>query len=295
MIGRLFSFLAVLGVAVAQNQCTSLASLVHETTGAPSGLAIPDCSYIQANSATICNSLGAWDIINANTCYLKGPGYGCTIVNGQFSTSETFYCQVGPAPTSTSTFSPMATSTTTPSSSVSPSVSQQATLTPTASGSPSASQQATLTPSASGSPSVSSQPSPSGSASSSLSVSPQSTQTSSLSSLSSSTSTLTTTPSTTPTMTPFPSMNQTVVFVYTTVKDTSIGTGQAAAIGLSAIFGFCLLGACGYMIRKRPAEGMVVIERQVTIAERRPSKVAERRASKVAEPTTPKVVIRTVV
>ena len=86
-------------------------------------------------------------------------------------------------------------------------------------------------------------------------------------------------------MTPFPSMNQTIVFVYTTVKDTSIGTGQAAAIGLSAIFGFCLLAACGHMIRKRPTEE--IIKRTVT--------VIERRSSKVAEPTTPKVVIRTLV
>ena len=285
MIGRLFTFLAVLGVAAAQNQCTSFASLVRSTTGAPPGLAIPDCSYIQANSATICNSFATWDIANADTCYLKGPGYGCTIVNGQFSTTETFYCQIGPASTSTSTFSPMATSTTSPSPSASASVSPQTTGTPSPSASASVSPQTTGTPSPSASASVSPQTTSSGSASPLPSISPLPTQTSSPSSLSTATSTLTSTPSTTPTMTPFPSMNQTIVFVYTTVKDTSIGTGQAAAIGLSAIFGICLLAACGHMIRKRPTEE--IIKRTVT--------VIERRSSKVAEPTTPKVVIRTVV
>lgn len=292
MIGRLFTFLAVLGVAAAQNQCTSFASLVRSTTGAPPGLAIPECSYIQANSATICSSLATWDIVNADTCYLKGPGYGCTIVNGQFSTTETFYCQIGPASTSTSTFSPMATFTTSASPSASASISSQATTTPTPSTSASVSTQATTTSTPSASASVS--PTPSTSAS----VSPQATSSSSASSLPSispqptRTSTLTATPSTTPTMTPFPSMNHTIVFVYTTVKDTSIGTGQAAAIGLSAIFGLCLLAACGHMIRKRPTED--IIKRTVTIIERR-SSTTERRPSKVAEPTTPKVVIRTVV
>jgi hypothetical protein len=94
-------------------------------------------------------------------------------------------------------------------------------------------------------------------------------------------------------------MNQTIVLVYTTVKDTSIGAGQAAAIGLSAIFGFCLLAACGHMIRKRPTEE--IIKRTILVTERRPSTIerrsstTERRPSKVAEPSTPKVVIRTVV
>jgi len=60
---RLLSLAALAGIAVGQGACTSFGTLVHGTTGAPQGLGTPDCSYIQANAAAICNTLGAWDIV----------------------------------------------------------------------------------------------------------------------------------------------------------------------------------------------------------------------------------------
>ena len=72
MLVRLAALLSIFAFSNAQNQCTSLGSLVHVTTGAPSGLAIPDCSYITANAPAICNTMTAWEIVNAtDTEYLK--------------------------------------------------------------------------------------------------------------------------------------------------------------------------------------------------------------------------------
>ena len=87
---RLLSLTALAALASAQGSCTSLATLVHGTTGAPQGLGTPDCSYIQANAAAICNTLGSWDIINGDACQMRGPGYGCQFSNAVFSTQETF-------------------------------------------------------------------------------------------------------------------------------------------------------------------------------------------------------------
>ena len=118
MIARLTGLLALLAATVsAQNQCTSVTSVIKGNSASPpAGLLIPDCSYVTTNVAAICNTLGVWDIVNTNTCYLKGPGYGCVIVNGQFSTTDTFYCNVAAAPSTTST----ATATMTPSNSPTP-------------------------------------------------------------------------------------------------------------------------------------------------------------------------------
>jgi hypothetical protein len=64
-----------------------------------------------------------------------------------------------------------------------------------------------------------------------------------------------------------------------TTTDTSIGKGQAAAIGFSAIFGFVVLcGCCGFIFfRKRPTKSDEIV-RQVTIAERRKSALEIRTA-----------------
>jgi len=110
----IFSLFAV----VAASGCTSLSSIVEgDSSSPPPGLGVPDCAYVTANAATICNIMGAWDIANSDTCYLKGPGYGCSINAGQFSTTVTLYCQLGPsgppATTATATASATATATTT--------------------------------------------------------------------------------------------------------------------------------------------------------------------------------------
>ena len=81
---RVLSLAALMAIAAAQGSCTSFASLVHGTTGAPPGLGTPDCSYIQANAAAICNTLGSWDIVNGNACQMRGPGYGCQFSNAVF-------------------------------------------------------------------------------------------------------------------------------------------------------------------------------------------------------------------
>jgi hypothetical protein len=59
-----------------------------------------------------------------------------------------------------------------------------------------------------------------------------------------------------------------VTFVYITTN--TITQGGAAAIGLSAIFGFCILAGCCAMVlrRRRPASEIL---KQVTVVERRKS------------------------
>jgi len=94
------------------------------TNSPPSGLGIPDCAYLTANSAAICNTMAAWDIANSDTCYLKGPGYGCTINSGQFSTTVAIYCKLGPA-------APLGTATASASASATDSASSTQTGTPT--------------------------------------------------------------------------------------------------------------------------------------------------------------------
>ena len=59
--------------------------------------------------------------------------------------------------------------------------------------------------------------------------------------------------------------------------------GVAAAIGLSSVFGFCILfaclGGCIVFLRRTPPPSVI---------ERRASAVAERRPSLVKDPKTPK-------
>lgn len=113
---RLVSIFSFVAAAAAQS-CTSLSSVVQGNTNSPpAGLGIPGCAYVTANSAAICNTMAAWDIANSDTCYLKGPGYGCTINSGQFSTTVALYCQLGPAaPVGTATASASGSATNTPS------------------------------------------------------------------------------------------------------------------------------------------------------------------------------------
>jgi len=115
-MARLVSIFSLVAVATASS-CTSLSSVIEGNTNSPpSGLGIPDCAYVTANSAAICNTMAAWDIANSDTCYLKGPGYGCTINAGQFSTTVALYCQLGPAaPAGTATASASGSATNTPS------------------------------------------------------------------------------------------------------------------------------------------------------------------------------------
>ena len=222
--------------ASAQNQCTSLASLVHGTSGAPSGLSIPDCSYIQANVGAICSTLASWDIVNADTCYLKGPGYGCVVVNGQFSTQETFYCSIGVAsvPSVSASASASASATVSPTGSVSSS----ATVSPSGSASPSAS--ATVSPTGSVSPSATVSPTGSATVSSTGSVSTSPTATMSSTATTSATATATSTMTSTATRIPG---NVTYIIVKE-VDTTTIGTGEMAAIVLSVVF-FCISCVCG--------------------------------------------------
>jgi len=116
MIVRILSIFSLLALVTSQT-CTSLASVVQgDTTSPPAGLGIPNCAYLTANSAAICSTMAAWDIANTDTCYLKGPGYGCQIVAGSFSTTNSIYCQLGPAaPVGTATASSSGSATNTPS------------------------------------------------------------------------------------------------------------------------------------------------------------------------------------
>ena len=276
---RLVSIFSLVAAAAAQS-CTSLSSVVQGNTNSPpAGLGIPGCAYVTANSAAICNTMAAWDIANSDTCYLKGPGYGCTINSGQFSTTVALYCQLGPvAPvgTATASASGSATRTAIPSVSVSASGSASVTITPTASGSASASTTETSTLTATPTPSQT----PTLSLTSSITPTPTPSQTPTLSLTSS------ITPSYSMTPTGSPSMN--VVIIY---ENAPLSKGLVAAIAFSSIFGLLVVivccGAVGVFLRRSPPAAQV--ERRasvVAIAERRASVVAvtERRPSKVAEP-----------
>lgn len=293
MMVRLVSIFSLVAVATAQS-CTSFASLVQGNTNSPpAGLGIPDCAYVTANSAAICNTMAAWDIANSDTCYLKGPGYGCTINPGQFSTTVAVYCQLGPA-------APVGTATASASASASPSASPSASVSAiiTASASPSASASVSSSASASVSPSVTS--------SATALVSPSANPTASA------LATLTATPTPTPTQTPtgsitptpsftsLPSANVTIIY-----ENAPMSNGVIAAIAFSSIFGLLVCcGAVGLSLRRSPAAAQgerlafSVIERKasivalaertasvVAVAERRPSKAAEPRRNSIVEPT----------
>ena len=280
---RLVSIFSLVAAAAAQS-CTSLSSVVQGNTNSPpAGLGIPGCAYVTANSAAICNTMAAWDIANSDTCYLKGPGYGCTINSGQFSTTVALYCQLGPAApvgTATASASGSATRTAIPSVSVSASVSASGsasvTITPTASGSTSASTTETSTLTATPTPSQT----PTLSLTSSITPTPTPSQTPTLSLTSS------ITPSYSMTPTGSPSMN--VVIIY---ENAPLSKGLVAAIAFSSIFGLLVVivccGAVGIFLRRSPPAARALTERRASaVAERRASVVAvtERRSSKVAEP-----------
>jgi len=276
---RLVSIFSLVAAAAAQS-CTSLSSVVQGNTNSPpAGLGIPGCAYVTANSAAICNTMAAWDIANSDTCYLKGPGYGCTINSGLFSTTVALYCQLGPvAPvgTATASASGSATRTAIPSVSVSASGSASVTITPTASGSASASTTETSTLTATPTPSQT----PTLSLTSSITPTPTPSQTPTLSLTSS------ITPSYSMTPTGSPSMN--VVIIY---ENAPLSKGLVAAIAFSSIFGLLVVivccGAVGIFLRRSPPAAQALTERRASaVAQRRASVVAvtERRSSKVAEP-----------
>ena len=279
MMVRLVSIFSLVAAAAAQS-CTSLSSVVRGNTNSPpAGLGIPGCAYVTANSAAICNTMAAWDIANSDTCYLKGPGYGCTINSGLFSTTVALYCQLGPAApiaTATASASGSATRRAIPSVSVSASGSASVTITPTASGSTSASTTETSTLTATPTPSQT----PTLSLTSSITPTPTPSQTPTLSLTSS------ITPSYSMTPTGSPSMN--VVIIY---ENAPLSKGLVAAIAFSSIFGLLVVivccGAVGIFLRRSPPAARALTERRASaVAERRASVVAvtERRSSKVAEP-----------
>ena len=275
MMVRLVSIFSLVAAAAAQS-CTSLSSVVQGNTNSPpAGLGIPGCAYVTANSAAICNTMAAWDIANSDTCYLKGPGYGCTINSGQFSTTVALYCQLGPvAPvgTATASASGSATRTAIPSVSVSASGSASVTITPTTSASTTETSTLTATPTPSQTPTLS--------LTSSITPTPTPSQTPTLSLTSS------ITPSYSMTPTGSPSMN--VVIIY---ENAPLSKGLVAAIAFSSIFGLLVVivccGAVGIFLRRSPPAAQALTERRASaVAERRASVVAvtERRPSKVAEP-----------
>lgn len=270
---RLVSIFSLVAVAAAQS-CTSFASVVQGNTNSPpAGLGIPDCAYITANSAAICNTMATWDIANSDTCYLKGPGYGCQIVQGSFSTTNSIYCQLGPAAVSTATA--------TASGSASPSAS----VSPVASGSASVS----VSPSASASMSAVASSSVSSSASASITALASQSAKASASALATATSSATPTPSQTPTgsitptpsFTSLPSANVTIIY-----ENAPMSKGVIAAIAFSSIFGILLVLVCcgrfGIMLRGSPAAQAISERIVLTAAERIAGAVAERRTSVVA-------------
>ena len=281
---RLVSIFSLVAVAAAQS-CTSFASVVQgDTNSPPAGLGIPDCAYLTANSAAICNTMASWDIANTDTCYLKGPGYGCQIVQGSFSTTNSIYCQLGPAaPVGTASASASASATASVSSSASASVSSSASASanPTASASISSSASASIT--ALASPSAKASASALATSTSSATPTPSQTPTGSI------------TP--TPSFTSLPSANVTIIY-----ENAPMSNGVIAAIVFSSIFGLLVCcGLAGLSLRRSPAAAQAerlafsVIERKasiVALAERAASVIAviERKNSKASEPRRNSVV-----
>ena len=80
--------------------------------------------------------------------------------------------------------------------------------------------------------------------------------------------TATATATSTGTFTAIPSTNVTTIYITTT--SSTISSGVGAAIGLSAVFGFCILGVCCIgILRRRPSANE--IQKQVSIVDRRTS------------------------
>jgi hypothetical protein len=274
MLVRLVSIFSLVAVATAQS-CTSFASVVQGNTNSPpAGLGIPDCAYITANSAAICNTMASWDIANSDTCYLKGPGYGCTINPGQFSTTVAIYCQLGPAaPVGTATASGSASASASASVSALPSVSAIASVSPSAS----------VSVSSSASPSITASVSPSATAFVSPSANPTA------SALATPTSTATPTPTQTPSgsitptpsFTSLPSANVTIIY-----ENAPMSNGVIAAIAFSSIFGILVVFVCcgrfGIMLRRSPTAQAISERIVLTATERIAAAVAERRTSVIA-------------
>jgi hypothetical protein len=80
-------------------------------------------------------------------------------------------------------------------------------------------------------------------------------------------------------------MNVTIVYI-----ESPMGDGEKAAIGLSAIFGFCILffccGACAFILRRKAPEPPLSIKLPQS---RRTSMAA---ISEVNEPKEPKIMAR---
>ena len=259
----LLGLLSLMTSVTAEYGCSSFAQLTHSLSGCPVNEGNPDCSFIQANAQQFCSTVAtSWEIINGPSCNLRGASYGCIFASGLYSTTDQFCCPlivVGGTMTPTASSSASLTSTQSPE--------------PTPSPSASASQSPEPTPSPSSSPSLSPEPTPS----SNPSLSPEPTPSSNPSLSAVATLTATSTATSTGTFTAVPSTNVTIIYVTTT---TDISKGVGAAIGLSAIFGFCILGVCcAAFLRRRPVNE---IQKQVSVIERRKSVVEgekERRKS----------------
>ena len=266
---------SLLALVNAQYSCSSVGSMTHTMTGCPANQGFPDCSYIQANSAAICSTLlTSWEIVNGQACNLRGASYGCIYATGQYSTTDEFCCPLvltGGAVTATA----------------SPSASASATASSSASATASSSVSATASSSASAT--ASSSASSSASATASSSASSSATATATATATETSTATLTSTPTVSTTSTPS-HINTTIITVIKTETDTTFTNGVAAAIGLSAIFGFNVLvlfcyGCVACVLRRRPDTNI----HKLPDAERRPSQVRkERRNSQVKSISTPK-------
>ena len=255
MLG-LFVLLGLLTSVRAEYGCSSFAQLTHTMSGCPANEGNPDCSFIQANAQQFCSTVAtSWEIINGPACNLRGAAYGCIFASGLYSTTDQFCC-------------PLIITGGTSSSSAS--------ATPSMSPNPTASSYASLSPSASpsSSPSASPSMSPASTSSSYASLTPSPSSSSSLTGTATSSATATSTG----TFTAVPSTNVTTIYITTTT--TTISPGVGAAIGLSAVFGFCILGACCMgLLRRRPSSE---IQKQVSGVERRTS-IVERRKSVVED------------
>jgi hypothetical protein len=261
---RLLAFLSLIGLATSEYGCSSFAQLSHTANGCPANQGNPDCTFIQANAQQFCSTVAtSWEIINGPNCNLRGASYGCIFASGLYSTTDQFCCPLivtGGAPASTASSAPTLTPSTSPAATLTPSSS--ASVTASVSFSPSASTSVTTSPASSLSSTTSSYPS----------YTVTSSRTSYATVTATSTSTATSTLTATPSFTPLPSTNITIIY-----QDKPILAGYNAAVGLSAIFGFCVLACCCFMIigRKRPEQmnQLEPIQKQITVIERRASQV----------------------
>jgi hypothetical protein len=261
---RLLSFLSLIGLAVSEYGCSSFAQLSHTANGCPANQGNPDCTFIQANAQQFCSTVAtSWEIINGPNCNLRGASYGCIFASGLYSTTDEFCCPLivtGVAPAATASSAPTLTPSSSPAATATPSTS--ASVTASMSFSPSASASVSTSPASSLSSTTSSYPS----------YTVTSSRTSYATATATSTSTGTSTLTATPSFTPLPSTNITIIY-----QDKPIPAGYNAAVGLSAVFGFCVLACCCFMIigRKRPEQmnQLEPIQKQITVIERRASQV----------------------